>query len=152
MLEPLPNLLLWQPVIAGRQYLQQFLRIKLTGQLLDEQTPGRTGTAQLRERLRAGEAVEVAGYSISPGLGKGLDAADLAAPSAPTRIAWLEMAATTGAELTPASRGRVQAWQSAGHQVHARTVEGPAFWQTLEIVECPALVEATLAAVDEWRR
>jgi exosortase A-associated hydrolase 2 len=150
--EPAPDLLLWQPVISGRQYLQQFLRLKLASQLLAGKTWDRTGTEELRQRLRAGETVEIAGYAISPGLASGLHAAELSPPSAPTRVAWLEVAATAGAELTPAASSRVQTWQSAGNRVDARTVEAPAFWQTLEIAESPALIEATLAAVEGWQR
>jgi exosortase A-associated hydrolase 2 len=150
-LEPAPELLLWQPVITGRSFLQQFLRLKLAGQFVAG-TRERTGTEDLRARLGAGETVEIAGHALSPGVASGLHAAELSSPVVPTRVAWLEIVATAGAELTPAATARVQAWQSAGNRVDARTVEAPAFWQTLEIAESAALIEATLAAVEGWQR
>ena len=150
-MEPAPNLLLWQPPISGKQLLQQFLRMKVTSQILGETSSDRIGTQQLREQLTRGEAVEIAGYTLAPGLALGLEAAELAPPKARARVAWLEVGASAPAELTPAARSRVQAWQTAGHQVDAKALNGAAFWQTQEIAECPELVEATLAAVAEWR-
>jgi hypothetical protein len=79
-----------------------------------------------------------------------LEAATLEAPKEPLRVAWLEVKGGPDAELSPASRAQVENWQSAGHSVYARTVRGPAFWQTSEITECPELITATLAAVKDW--
>ncbi len=146
--EPAPDLLYWQPVISGRQFLQQFLRLKLAGQLVGGESGERTGTQEMRERLLAGEAIEIAGYALSPGLASGLDAAELPPPAAPSRVAWLEVG--VAAQATPAARSRIDAWRAAGCRVDARAIEGAAFWQTLEVTECPALIDATLAAVAEW--
>jgi uncharacterized protein len=150
-MEPTPNLLLWQPTMSGKQSLQQFLRLKVTSQILAEATPDRINTQQLREKLVHGDALEIAGYMLSPGLALGMENGELTPPIAPTRVAWLEVAASAPAELSPAARTRIEAWRAAGHRVDASAVTGPAFWQTQEIAECPALVEATLAAVAEWR-
>ena len=38
-------------------------------------------------------------------------------------------------------------WRQAGCSIHSQIVEGPGFWQTAEIEEVPALVDATLAAL-----
>jgi exosortase A-associated hydrolase 2 len=144
-----PNLLLWQPALSGRQYLQQFLRLKLAGRLFDKDSPDRTDTDGLREQLRRGEPVEVAGYSLAPALALGLDATELQPPPGSARVAWLQVV-DAAASLSPAVLNRVEAWQRGGARVAARTVAGPAFWQTQEITECPALVEATVAALEEW--
>ena len=66
-----PDLLLWQPVLSGQQYLNQFLRLKVAGRLFEAESGDRIGTAELREKLLQGEAVEVAGYTLSPGLASG---------------------------------------------------------------------------------
>jgi exosortase A-associated hydrolase 2 len=150
--EPAPDLLLWQPAVSGKQSLQQFLRLKVASQLLGETSSDRTGTQQLRERLVQGEAIEIAGYTLSPGLALGLEAAELTPTIGPSRVAWLEVASSTPPELSPAARTRIHAWQAAGHRVDARAVGGAAFWQTQEITECQELVEATLAAVGGWDR
>ena len=150
-IEPPVDLVLWQPVSSGKQFLQQFLRLKLAGQLMSKDDAERTGTRQLREQLAGGEAVEIVGYTISPELASGLEGAELGPPETPTRTAWLEVsAAAAGAELSPAARLRGERWTAAGHRVEQRAVEGPLFWQTLDITEAPALIDATVSATRAW--
>lgn len=141
-----PGLVLWQPSMSGKQSLQQFLRLKVTNQILGEAASDRVGVQELRQCLARGETVEVAGYTLSPELALGLEAAELTPPSAPLRVAWLEVGAST-AELSPAGRMRAEAWRAAGHRIDTTAVAGAAFWQTQEIAECDALVEATVAAI-----
>jgi uncharacterized protein len=96
--------------------------------------------------------VEVGGYATAPAMALGMEAAELLPPLAPTRVAWLEVAAGAELKLSPASSREVEMWRVAGHRVDVGTVEGLPFWQTQEIAECPALIEATLQAVDAWRQ
>jgi exosortase A-associated hydrolase 2 len=150
-MHPRPNLLLWQPVLAGKQSLQQFLRLKVTAQALGQPATNRSDTGQLRAQLMQGDAIDVAGYELSPGLAQGLDAAELTPPDGTHHIAWLEVAASVPAELSPAARTRIDALQAAGRRVDASAVSGAAFWQTLEITECPELVAATLGVIARWQ-
>jgi uncharacterized protein len=145
-----PGLLFWQPLHSGRQFLQQFLRLKLANQLFLGDDRERLRTEDLRAQLARGETVEIGGYTLAPGLALGMEAAELAAPATPTRVAWLEVLATP--ELPPAAKHRVQAWRAAGTEVDVRAIEGPAFWQTQELAECPELIGATVAAVESWRK
>jgi uncharacterized protein len=150
-MEPVPNLLLWQPVTSGRQSLQQFLRLKVASQLFGESNEDRISTRQLMDQLTRGEAVEIAGYALSPGVALGLDVAELTLPAAPAHVAWLEVVPHAPAELSPAAHIRIESWQAAGHRVDSRAVTGAAFWQTQEIAECPELIGATLALVADWQ-
>lgn len=134
------GLLLWQPVPAGRQHLQQFLRLKAAGELLGNE--GKGAVERLRQQLAAGETVEVAGYALSPALACGLDAAELAPPDRPCRSEWLELSTRPEPALSPAVAARIAGWQAAGHAVRGTALSGPAFWQTAEIETCPALVDA----------
>ncbi|HEY7787906.1 MAG TPA: hydrolase 2, exosortase A system-associated, partial [Casimicrobiaceae bacterium] len=68
-----------------------------------------------------------------------------------SRVVWMEVANASDGELSPAAHARVEAWRGAGHSVEARSVSGPAFWQTQEIAECPELIEETLAALTALR-
>ena len=150
-MEAAPDLLFWQPTISGKQFLQQFLRLRVTGQLFGSTAQDRTGTKQLHEELRQGNSLEVAGYTLSSGLAMGLDASELTPPATRARVVWLEVVPDDPAGLSPAAHSRIELWKSAGHDVAAATVTGPAFWQTQEITECPALVAATLAQVNAWQ-
>jgi exosortase A-associated hydrolase 2 len=146
------DLVFWQPVVSGAQHLQQFLRLRVAQQLVGSGDAQRIGTRELRAELASGAMVEVAGYALSPAVALGLEAAELAPLRSRCRVAWLEVSGTTPLELSPAGRLRMQAWQAAGHEVVEHAVAGLPFWQTQEIAESVALVEATRAAVLDWQR
>lgn len=143
------NLVFWQPVLSGRAHLTQFLRIKVVGGAVSGAT-AREDTGQIRERLRRGLHEEVAGYRISPALAEGLDAAVLTLPEGfRGEVIWCEVSGTVPATLGPASLARQDEWREGGIRLKSAAVEGPPFWQTAEITECPALIDATVAALVE---
>lgn len=136
------NFLFWQPVLSGRQHLQQFLRLKMAGELVGGDPRGVMDS--LRQQLARGEPVEVAGYCLAPALAAGLEAAALTPATGKGRVAWLEVAAHTGGGLGPASQKGVEAWRGGGFEVETAVVTAPAFWQTVEITEVPELLAVTL--------
>lgn len=140
-----PHLLLWQPSGSGKMALQQFLRLKAAAGMLDGGAKG--VTESLRRELAAGRAVDVAGYRLHPALAAGLEAATLAPPALPARAVWLELAGGQTPELPPASRAALERWRGAGWQVDAAAVAGPAFWQTTEIEDAPALLARSTHAL-----
>lgn len=137
------NFLFWQPAIAGRSTLQQFLRLGTIGDWSKGEAPA--ATASLRGRLAAGEQVEIAGYALAPELALGLERARLTPSTRSGSVAWLEMSSRPDPELTPASIAAIAEWRQAGHVVRAQVVQGPPFWQTTEIEDAPALIAATVA-------
>ncbi len=142
--EPPSFLLLWQPVTSGTVLLTQFLRLAVAGQMLAAGSADKGGTAALRERLAAGEALEIAGYHLNAALARALDAQDAAKASPPPcPVHWLEVVTEADRPMPPAAARIVQRWQEAGIAVDTQTVAGPQFWATQEIAECPALVERT---------
>ena len=149
-MESSPDLLFWQPVHSGRQFLQQFLRLKVANQLFLGDDRERLRTEDLRAQLERGEILEIGGYALSRDLAFGMEASELLPSTIPTRLVWLEVLATP--ELAPAVRNRAQAWQAAGTEVDIRAIVGPPFWQTQELAECPELIGATVAAVESWRK
>ena len=139
------QLLLWQPVLSGKQFLQQFLRLKIASKLLGSNTKG--SMDRLREQLANGESVEIAGYQLSPEMAAGLDRAELVLPDQSKRIEWFQLSGKPDGELSLSASATVEQWQLARRKVTGRLVLGPAFWQTAEIAECPALIDATLLAM-----
>lgn len=139
------NVLFWQPVVSGKQFLQQFLRLKAAAEMLGTDSKG--VMERLRSQLRQGESVEVAGYLLSPSLAAGLEQAELLLPHRSGRVEWIEISARPDASLSPAAVARLTQWQAAGQEARGTPVNGPAFWQTSEISECPALLEASLRAI-----
>ncbi|MCP5197455.1 MAG: hydrolase 2, exosortase A system-associated [Gammaproteobacteria bacterium] len=140
------RLLLWQPVLSGQRFLQQFLRLRLTG---DRLKGGRETMAQLQERLAAGQSLEVAGYELHPELALALEKIQPITPSSGVRVDWFEVTGIADGSPSPASRHLMEQWRHAGATVHLQAVVGDAFWTTQEIAEAPALLEATLTTLNE---
>ncbi len=139
------GLLFWQPPPSGKQLLQQFLRLKLAGAALDGEP--QASREDPRAELAAGRIVIVGGYGLAPALAAGLEAASLAPPALVRQAVWMEISPREDAVLLPATQKALQAWAAVGIEPAAQVVQGPAFWQTLEIEDAPALLDATLAAV-----
>jgi exosortase A-associated hydrolase 2 len=141
------RLLLWHPVTTGRQFLNQFLRMKLLAGA--DGGAERTDTRALRAALCGGEAIEIAGYRLSPGLFAGLDQAVLQAPPPGSKVCWLDVVHADDAPLPAGSAQLLQSWSGQGVTVSHRAVTGAAFWQTQEITECQALIAGTREAMCE---
>jgi len=151
---PLSRLIFWQPVVSGQIFLTQFLRIRLAADL--EAGAGRETTKDLRDRIAAGETLEIAGYEVPAELASAIDTLTLAdrAPPSSLPVNWFEIvapdrfAAGPDAVLAPASRPVVAAWRDAGVQLTTACVPGEPFWATQEIAIAPALIAATTRLFD----
>jgi exosortase A-associated hydrolase 2 len=141
--------LFWQPQPTGAQALQQFLRLRVA-QALGSSTHPRVKTQDLRDALGRGDTIEVAGYGISPGLALGLEAATLSLPRHSVRAAWIEIVPDPDTAVRPLAETHVADWRSSGVDATLHAIQGPAFWQTQEIAQSEALIEATAAIVGEW--
>lgn len=141
-----PNFIFWQPVISGKTHWQQFLRLKAVSGLASGQNKGVVDA--LRQTIASGQPVEIAGYTVAPGLACGLESAELLPPAGHAgRVLWLEVSTRPEAGISPAAQKSIEHWQAASYKLNAQVIDGPAFWQTAEIEEAPALIKATLEAL-----
>lgn len=140
------HLLLWQPVVNGQQMLQQFTRLHTAGQWLGSEKPGEQSPTQL---LAQGHSVEIAGYTVSPELSRGMAQARLQPPAteASSRLIWIELTKQTDTAMSPSSEKELSLWRNAGWQVNAQAVTAPTFWQTVSTEDAPTLISATLATM-----
>lgn len=139
------NFLFWQPLLSGQAQLQQLLRLISAGELLAAQPSGEA--ALLRERLNQRQSAVVGGYTLSPALLEGMAEARLAPPVGRVdRVVWLDVTSsvTTAAPAIAACCGE---WRAAGARLSYQQVQGPAFWQTVEMEDAPQLLDATLDAL-----
>lgn len=142
------NLLLWHPATTGKTVLQQFLRLKVAADLGGGQAKGEM--QRMRADLALGRSIEVAGYTLHPALCSGLEQATLEPPAiAAGRIEWIDVSPQDDATLSPGTTSHAERWARAEWAVRTRLVKGPAFWQTTEIEDAPALLHATLAALTD---
>ncbi len=136
------NLLYWQPPASGRAPLQQFLRLAVVSEALGGESAVRDSA---RQRLARGEPVDIAGYTVAPALASGLEAAQLQPARNGARTVWIELSTRPDAEPLPASKTVLADWRARGCRVDAMVVNGPSFWQTTEIEDAPALIDASLS-------
>jgi len=147
--DPAPEeFVLWQPVVSGEQFLTQFLRLRVAGEMISVGA-AKTGTRQLRGAFDVGNRLEIAGYDLAPGLAQPIDALKLIdlAPRG-GRVHWLEIVPEavvpeSQRTLAPAAQRVADSWTRSGVQFEVRCVPGQPFWNTLEITECPELITAT---------
>lgn len=150
--KPIDKIILWQPVINGASFLNQFLRLRMANEMLAS-TAGSVktaGTSALRDRLANGETLEVAGYDLAPALASAIDtlkAAELAVTKCP--VYWFEVVAEPGRSMTSAGINVVNQWKHNGVDPHVHLVPCLPFWATQEISECPELISATVTVLGE---
>ena len=143
------RLLLWQPVLDGATFLNQYLRLRIASQIVrdgDKET-----TASIRERLASGEHIEVAGYPLTSAMADALAIKKLVLPThagAPS-IGWLELVGKAEQAASPASSRFVDASAAAGARLTFRTVVAPTIWQTYDRMDAPALPGATADLLEQ---
>lgn len=139
-----PALIAWQPVIDGKQYFTQFMRMRIAGNMDRTDIPKETSST-LRASLNEGKSIEIAGYEIHPEMAAALDNMRLAGlgPAPDVSVAWFEKGNGEGLEISPASRQLLDAWQQAGAQVAVESFDGPAFWALHDRFTAPDLIQKT---------
>lgn len=146
---PPAHVLLWQPVLNGETYLNQFLRMRAASEMLageDAASAARkgNGNAALRNALAAGESLEVGGYLVAPELAAAIDRAKLAElGTGGMQVHWFEVVAEEGRDLPPAAAKAAAALRERGIALQVHLPAGPSFWASQEIAEAPHLLTAT---------
>jgi exosortase A-associated hydrolase 2 len=136
------TVVLWQPVINTEQYLTQFLRLSLAGEMLADGKGVNAGTSHLKSALAAGKSVEIAGYELSPLLAKAFETinpAQLAVTGC--RVHWFEFISESRQALTPAGENLANSWQKQGSELSVHFVPCVPFWATQEVSTCPGLID-----------
>lgn len=143
----LDRLILWQPVLDGRRFADQFLRLRAAVSMMGD--GGRVSITQLRKSIEGGEVIEIAGYPTAAGLLRDLDGTvlidllkQLVAP-----VHWFEVTRSDETPTgTPAVRA-VEMLREMGKTVEYQAGQGESFWTTTEITTVPWLIDASLRVV-----
>ena len=139
------RIVLWQPCLSGRQYLRQFLRLKLVAGIGNEPLGGGS-IDQLVEKLRSGQSLEIAGYELARDLAIPMEKSSMRLPAghSSTKVDWFELAPNEQVGLTPTSRKFLESANGKGTLVNTHVLSGPRFWDTVEAVVLPELTELTM--------
>lgn len=136
------SLLLWQPVLSGKQHLQQFLRLGLAADMLEGRVgEGARSSEMLLAELENGHSVEIAGYALAPALARGLAASALPQPTPAQRMHCIELVPADG-ELSPALRRFAE-----GGTASVIACTDAQCWSAPGVLACPALEAVSLKAM-----
>ncbi|GAB2689332.1 alpha/beta fold hydrolase [Aliiglaciecola aliphaticivorans] len=135
---PVEQILLWKPVMKGKQFMTQFLRLKQANSMMQGEQK-----VNWRERILSGTNVEVAGYEITADLLSSIDSLEVSKALALTcPLTWFELAS---ASIPPAVSIQTKEWDQ--QLLKTACFEGSAFWQIPEIFEQSQLHLPTLNAL-----
>lgn len=150
---PVSRLVLWQPINSGAGFLTNFLRLRVTSELINGSSEPADESKSSRATLRAGRATEVGGYELSGELAAAIDAAEASA-LAPINctVDWFDVVPSPDRPLAPGAAAVVASWRAEGTVLQVHLVHCLPFWATQEIVECPALLAATSTVLREVSR
>ena len=141
------RLMFWQAMTKGETAITEFLRLKVAAGMIGSSTQGGASTKALKAQLRDGEALEVAGYELSPALASSLSDLTLTEDAPPhCPMHWFEVIREEGRTLLPGSRRILDAWVAAGADITTTLLPGEPFWRTLETAQCESLIEASVTS------
>jgi exosortase A-associated hydrolase 2 len=141
---PIQQLLLWQPVLSGKRFVTQLLRQRVASLVnlgLESET-----TAEIRQRLQAGEPIEISGYVVREALIAELErlmVPDFTLEKLPN-ILWLENSETPEDELPASARKAIDELSGRGLEVQVVRFIAPPVWQLHERDQAPDLIKNTL--------
>lgn len=133
----------WQPVTEGARLVDQFLRVRAAASMMEQS--GRETVKDLREQLRSGRTLEVAGYPLSAALTTSVDGVsltELACAAAMGDIHWIEVVRESKAPTAPTANA-LESLRTHGRTVKYHQVLGEPFWSATEIVSNPELLGRT---------
>jgi len=135
------RLVMWQPVVSGKTYVSQFLRLRAAAEMISG--AGGLDTRSLHAALGRGETLEIAGYELHPDLARDIQRRDLRElPLDPNaHIEWLEVVSDSNYSLSPVAMKLIESWRASGAKVHAEKVIGEHFWAAPEITVVNGLLE-----------
>ncbi|WP_321389589.1 hydrolase 2, exosortase A system-associated [Emcibacter sp.] len=142
---PCPLVLFWQPVTNGRNFVGQFLRIKLAGDFTGGNNQQAITSKDLTDALDRGETLEIAGYDLTPDIARSLGALALAKITLPkeTQVKWIEISLKEDAEIGPGSKKVLDKWSSDGVNCTSAAVKDVQFWTLQEPEWADSFTKAT---------
>lgn len=137
------RVVLWEPVVNGREHVRRELRKKLTREMV---TFGRSRAtrAGLLDTLEAGQSIDFDGYTFSARLYRQLSRTDLTALSLPPRVRSLVVSLTASGRPSP-DAARLAGQMAAGDQsARLLGLALPPFWNLVGYVDTAPLIRATI--------
>lgn len=141
---PISQQLLWKPVINGKLFVAQFLRIKQANVMMNNPSANiNEEKVNWREHIIADNEVEVAGYLLTKTMLQSLELLQVSDDFQPlSTLHWFELSAK---ELTPSTKKLTGKWKTDIASIHC--LDCPPFWQVPEVFSLPELTELMVKSV-----
>lgn len=138
---PIKQQIFWKPVINGKQFFGQFIRIKQASEMMKNNAE----KIDWRQKVLQGNDIEVAGYTLNENLLKSAELCQVAKPFLPSSpIHWFEF----GTASVPIVITNLIS-QDPSQLIQLHHVQCPPFWQVPEVFDCPELIDLTLSVMQK---
>lgn len=140
------QMIFWQPVMNGEQFVTQFLRLRVATSMM---SGSKESVADLRHVLKEQGELEIAGYTLNDRLIGEMGQLSLTEIGLfnTTKLSWFDVAGSSEKPLPLVAQKLIDQWQQSGIAVDSKKVLGEPFWTTQEIAMAPALKKATIDAI-----
>lgn len=140
-IETMGRLVLWEPVVDGRQHMEHLLNASIASEYDQE------FAQRLRHKLKSGEIIGIAGFAVSPGLREEIASQDV---TCFTRAAAEQILILVGsqAENYAALQQRLQCGRPA--KVDFACVEYPANWSEHDELGSQLLPQPMIQGILSW--
>ena len=137
---PIVSQLFWKPVLNGKQFMGQFLRIKQANAMMQ----GNSKKVNWRQEVLSGKTIEVAGYCLNAQLLQSLENLCIGQSFKPqSKLNWIELASS---QTTPLINRTIDAWDRQSYSM--AFFDSPAFWQVPEVFDLPDLYSQSLSMIE----
>jgi len=139
------GLVLWQPIVNGRKAFMADLRRTLIKQMMTDGS-SKVTRDELLEQLEGGEGeIDLDGFPFTGRLYQGIAGIDLLAQEKPYDGALAVFQISHNEKLQPDFAQLADAYRAGGADVDLQTVVAPPLWARIERVDCPELIDRTVA-------
>lgn len=141
--------LYWQPILSGTSVLRDFQRLAVAGELWSGR--GKERLAEFKARMAADMPIDVAGYTLSSAMAKGLAESRLIGDQSDCfkRLGWIEIVSSLQTEPSALVAQFLASMKERGCETRYAAVTGLAFWQNHTVDVPHGLIEQTVGVVTE---
>lgn len=135
------NLLLWQPVVKGEQFMKQFIRLKIAESITKSSAPT-TSTSQIIAELENGNTQEISGYQLTKDLFQDISALSCLHQNiaTDTQLHLLEINPSSAPSIPMVKAVSSYENINASHHI----CQGSQFWSCQEIVWCNPAIDKSV--------
>ena len=138
------GILMWNPCIDGKQFMNQFLRLHVASQIIGE-SGDIASVEDLRAALKQNGNIEIAGYDLSSRIVDEIDclSIDTLIQKSQLPLHWFDVTTRKDGGCSPATTRAVSKLEQSGCRLTVQAIPGPPFWGTAELAHCQPLIDAT---------